>query len=308
MRVSGSPSRSVSPLIDRTSGPVIASYPHLIDNASLALSLSWGRKEESLIRSPAKPGTPLLSLSVLFPAYNDAGTIASMVMSARRRARRFTEVFEILVVDDGSEDATPEILAELEELVPELRVVRHETNRGYGAALRTGFREASKELVFYTDGDGQFDPRELDALLRCLTPDVDYVTGFRTHRADPFLRVLVGNPYHRFVRKAFGLRVTDIDCDFRVFRKRVLDAIELEEADGTMCVELLKKLEDGGFRFAEVPVHHYPRVYGRSQYFTLRGVLQSYARLFRLWVRLVIEKRHLEPSMPPLASVPARDE
>ena len=105
-----------------------------------------------------------------------------------------------------------------------------------------------------------------------------------------------------------GLKVTDVDCDFRVFRRRVLEAIELTETDGTMCIELLKKLQDGGFRFVEAPVGHYPRVYGRSQYFTFKGVLHSYAQLFRLWMRLVVRKRHLEPSIAPLASVPAQDE
>ena len=184
----------------------------------------------------------------------------------------------------------------------------HDVNRGYGAALVTGFRAATKELVFYTDGDGQFDPRELAKLVAHLAPDIDYVSGFRTKRADPFLRVLVGNPYHRFVRFAFGLALTDIDCDFRLFRRPVLDAIELEETDGTMCIELLKKLHDGRFRFDEIAVSHYPRVYGRSQYFTVGGVLQSYAQLFRLWVRMVVKKSHLEPQLPPLASVPARDE
>lgn len=248
------------------------------------------------------------SVSVLFPAFNDAGTIASMVLSARRSVRRWTTDFEILVVNDGSEDATPEILEELEAIVPELRVLHHAVNKGYGAALRSGFRGAVKELVFYTDGDGQFDPRELDHLMELLEPGIDYVSGYRVKRADPFLRVLVGNPYHRFVRFAFGLKVADVDCDFRVFRRRVLDAIELTETDGTMCIELLKKLQDGGFRFVEAPVGHYPRVYGRSQYFTFKGVMHSYAQLFRLWMRLVVRKRHLEPSITPLASVPAQDE
>jgi len=220
-----------------------------------------------------------------------------MVLSARRSARRLTSDYEIVVVNDGSQDQTPEILDELGRVVPELRVLEHDVNRGYGAALRTGFRAATKELVFYTDGDGQFDPRELEKLQVLLGPEVDYVSGYRLKRADPFLRVLVGNPYHRFVRFAFGLRVTDIDCDFRLFRRHVLDAIELTETDGTMCIELLKKLEDGHYRFAETPVGHYPRVYGRSQYFTLGGVLQSYAQLFRLWMRMVVKKTHLEPSL-----------
>ncbi len=218
-----------------------------------------------------------------------------MVLSARRTARRLTSEFEILVVDDGSKDGTGAILAELEALVPELRVLRHGENRGYGAALRSGFGGATKDLVFYTDGDAQFDPRELPRLVSQLTPGVDYVSGYRRRRADPLLRVLVGNPYHAMVRAAFGLSVRDIDCDFRLFRRPVLGGIELEENDGSMCIELLKKLEDSGCRFAQAPVSHFPRVYGRSQYFTLRRVLGSYLQLFRLWVRLVVRRKHREP-------------
>ena len=241
------------------------------------------------------------SLSIVFPAYNDAGTIASMVVSARRTARNLTNDYEIVVVDDGSRDGTGSILDELEALVPELRVLRHGENRGYGAALRSGFAAATKDLVFYTDGDAQFDPRELPRLLERLTPDVDYVSGYRKRRADPPLRVLVGNPYHLMVRAAFGLSVRDIDCDFRLFRRPVLDRLELEESDGSMCIELLKKLEDSGCRFAQAPVSHYPRVYGRSQYFTIRGVLRSYLQLFRLWMRLVVRKQHLQQS--PIAPI-----
>jgi glycosyltransferase involved in cell wall biosynthesis len=216
-----------------------------------------------------------------------------MVVSARLAARRATSDFEILVVDDGSTDGTADILDELLRLVPELKVVRHPDNRGYGAALRSGFEAASKELVFYTDGDAQFDPREMPKLLAALRPEVDYVSGYRRERADPILRVLIGNPYHRFIRAAFGLGLRDIDCDFRLFRREHLERARLEEVDGSMCIELLKKLEDAGLRFAEVPVRHYPRVYGRSQYFTLRGVLASYWQLLRLWNRLVLHKEHL---------------
>jgi glycosyltransferase involved in cell wall biosynthesis len=213
-----------------------------------------------------------------------------MVVSARRTARRLGDDFEILVVDDGSRDGTGAILDELTTLVPELRVVRHDENRGYGAALKSGFAAATKDLVFYTDGDAQFDPRELTSLFAALRPGVDFVSGYRERRADPLLRVLLGNPYHRFVRAVFGLKLRDIDCDFRLFRRSALDGIELEEEDGALCIELLKKLEDSGRRFAEVPVRHYPRVYGRSQYFTLRGVVLSYVQLFRLWIRLVARK------------------
>jgi glycosyltransferase involved in cell wall biosynthesis len=253
-------------------------------------------------------GGVIHSLSIVFPAYNDAGTIASMVLSVRRTARGLTRDFEILVVDDGSRDGTGAILDELEALVPELRVLRHGENRGYGAALRTGFDAATKDLVFYTDGDAQFDPRELPLLLERLTTGIDYVSGYRERRADPPLRVLAGNPYHLLVRSAFGLSLRDIDCDFRLFRRKVLDSIELEESDGAMCIELLRKLEDSGCRFAQAPVSHHPRVYGRSQYFTIRGVLRSYLQLFRLWMRLVVRKKRLHSAVAPIGGLRPQDD
>ncbi len=221
-----------------------------------------------------------------------------MVLATRRTVRAWTEDYEIIVVNDGSQDSTGEILDELGDVVPELRIIHHPENRGYGAALRSGFEAAGKELVCYTDGDAQFDPRELDRLLHALTPNVDYVNGYRTRRADPLLRVLIGSPYHRFVRAAFGLQLRDIDCDFRLFRREVLESVELVEHGGTLCIELLKKLQDGGFSFAEVPVRHFPRVYGRSQYFRPKSVLASYVDLFRLWVKLVVRAAPSRAAMP----------
>jgi glycosyltransferase involved in cell wall biosynthesis len=248
------------------------------------------------------------SLSILFPAYNDAGTIASMVVTARMTAARLTDDFEIIVVNDGSQDHTGEVLSELAALVPELKVIHHRANRGYGRALRTGFSAASKNLLFYTDGDAQFDPRELERLLREMEDEVDYVNGYRTKRADPFLRVALGRPYHWLIRHAFGLRLRDVDCDFRLFRTSILQGLKLHESNGAFCIELLKNLEDAGCRFREVPVRHYPRLYGRSQYYTLRSVLRAYGQLFTLWTRLVVRKSHLHPSLSPLAGRVARDE
>lgn len=236
------------------------------------------------------------SISALFPAYNDAGTIASVVVTARRALRHLTGDFEILVVNDGSRDHTAEVLTELDPLIPELRIIHHAVNRGYGAALRTGFAAATKELVFYTDGDAQFDPREVCLLADALDQGADYVVGYRTRRADPFIRVALGRPYHWLVRRAFGLRLRDVDCDFRLFRRSVLGQMELAESNGTFSIELLKKLHDGGFQFREVPVHHYPRVYGRSQYFRADKVLRGYHQLLVLWLRLVVRKSHRRSS------------
>jgi len=236
------------------------------------------------------------SISVLFPAYNDASTIASLVLLSRLTVGRLTDDYEILVVNDGSGDPTPEVLAELSTLVPELRVLHHPVNRGYGAALKTGFAAATKDLLFYTDGDAQFQPCEIALLLRALDPDADYVSGYRARRADPFLRVLLGRPYQALVRVAFGLKLRDIDCDFRLFRRRVLQQVELRESNGTLCIELLKKLEDRGFSFREVLVQHCPRVSGRSQYFRPGRVVHGFFQTLRLWVKLVIRKEHLRPA------------
>ena len=158
----------------------------------------------------AHPSPP--SLSVFFPAYNDAGTIASLVILAIQVARRLTPDFEVIVVDDGSTDATPEIADELARTYQQVRVVHHVRNRGYGGALRTGFATATKELVAYTDGDAQYDPAELEQLWHRLTPDVDVVTGYKISRSDPWHRLVVGRIYHHTVKLLFRLRIRDVDC------------------------------------------------------------------------------------------------
>lgn len=248
------------------------------------------------------------AISIFFPAYNDAGTIASMVVTARIAARQLTHDFEILVVNDGSRDHTAEVLGELERIIPELRVVHHTKNRGYGGALRTGFASASKDLIFYTDGDAQYDPRELRALVERMDEGVDFVNGYKMGRSDPLHRVLIGRIYHWTVRLAFGLRLRDVDCDFRLFRKSILDRVELTKSSGVICVELMKKVQDAGFRILEVPVHHYHRAYGKSQFFNFRRVGRTLYDLIRLWVDLVIRRVHLRPrSAPASKQESARD-
>src|SRR5688500_12821814 len=138
-------------------------------------------------------------LSMFFPAYNDGGTIASLVIRAVQVASRLTPDFEVIVVNDGSTDATREIVDELARTYPQVRVVNHPTNRGYGGALRTGFATASKDLIAYTDGDAQYDPTEVEVLWNCLAPDVDMVTGYKMRRSDPWHRIVIGRVYHHTV-------------------------------------------------------------------------------------------------------------
>jgi glycosyltransferase involved in cell wall biosynthesis len=246
-----------------------------------------------------------VALSVVFPAYNDAGTIASMVVGARLAARRLANDYEIVVVNDGSADHTAEVLSELESVFPELRVVHHPRNRGYGGALRTGFQTATKELIFYTDGDAQYDPREMERLFAVWDAESDFVNGVKIGRSDPFHRAIIGRIYHWFVRLSFGLDLKDVDCDFRLFRRAIFDKVELTKDSGVICVELMKKVQDHGFRIQQVPVHHYHRVYGRSQFFNFRRVARTLLDLARLWNDLVIRKVHLEAPAAAVAGQPS---
>jgi len=226
------------------------------------------------------------SISAFFPAYNDAGTIASMVVVTDRTLRALTDDYEIIVVNDGSPDHTGEILDDLAARYPRLRVVTHPRNRGYGGALRSGFAAATKDLVFYTDGDAQYDPRELALLLEQLTPDAEVVNGYKIARHDPPHRLVIGRVYHHVVRRMFGLRVRDVDCDFRLLRRSVFDRVGLTANSGVICVELMTKLHQAGCRIVEVPVHHYHRAYGRSQFFNVRRVAHVGRDLVDLWWRL----------------------
>ena len=236
------------------------------------------------------------SISAFFPAFNDGGTIASMVVSALLTLRELVDDYEVIVVDDGSADYTPWILDELARRYDRVRVIHHPRNRGYGGALRSGFAHASKDWVFYTDGDAQYDPRELKDLVAAVERDpgpVDVVNGFKICRHDPLHRIIIGRVYHHLVRLLFGFRLRDTDCDFRLIRRQVLDTVVLESNTGTICLEMVKKIQDGGFRFIEVPVHHYHRAYGKSQFFNFRRLWRTGIHLAHLWWKLVVKKEHL---------------
>jgi glycosyltransferase involved in cell wall biosynthesis len=226
------------------------------------------------------------SISAFFPAYNDAGTIASMVVVTDLTLREVADDYEIIVVNDGSPDHCGAILADLAARYPRLRVVTHPKNRGYGGALRSGFTAATKDLVFYTDGDAQYDPRELTRLLEQLSPDTDVVNGYKIARHDPPHRLVIGRLYHQVVKTMFGLRVRDVDCDFRLLRRTVFDRVRLDADSGVICVELMTKVHQAGHRIAEVPVHHYHRAYGKSQFFNVGRVARVGRDLLDLWWRL----------------------
>ena len=231
------------------------------------------------------------SLSVFFPAYNDAPSLPTLIARTFAVLEQNVPDFEVIVVNDGSQDNTAEVLQQLQQLHgPRLRVIHHDKNRGYGGALRTGFASATRDFVFYTDGDGQYDPGELPLLLERMSPDVGLVNGYKLDRNDPQHRIWIGKAYNAFARFLFRVRIRDIDCDYRLIRRSLLEEIKLISTSGTICVELVRKLELTGYRVVEVEVHHYPRLHGRSQFFRVRSLLQTLLQLIRLWLQVGWER------------------
>src|SRR5262249_15665476 len=171
----------------------------------------------------ASPAAKPAGLSVFFPAYNDSGTIASMVIRAVQVASELTPEYEVIIVNDGSVDATPTIIDELARTYPHVRAVHHPKNRGTGRALHTRLPPPS------TDADGPHDPPELKDLGERLTPETDMVNGYKISRSDPLHRVVIGRMYHHIVKQLFGLKVSDVDCDFRLMRRRIFEQINLQK-------------------------------------------------------------------------------
>jgi glycosyltransferase involved in cell wall biosynthesis len=225
---------------------------------------------------------------VFFPAYNDAPSLPLLISTTFETLQQHVAAYEVIVVNDGSQDKTGEVLADLEKrYAPHMRVITHPQNRGYGGALRTGFAAATKDLVFYTDGDGQYDVRELPKLLALMTTDTALVNGYKLERNDPKHRIWIGNAYNAFARFLFRIRIRDVDCDFRLMRRRLLQEIQLTSTSGTICVELVRKLELTPYRVQEVGVHHYARLHGRSQFFRVQSILKTLYQLIRLYVQLL---------------------
>lgn len=232
--------------------------------------------------SPRRPG-----VSACFPAFHDAEGIGWVVRRARATLAGEGRPFEILVLNDGSTDGTADALARLVAEIPELRLLEHSRNRGYGATLRDLFAAARMPLVFYTDGDGQFDPAELSALLAAFEgadPPVAWVNGHRRSRADGFLRRKLGPRFHRVVAATFGLpEMRDWDCDFRLFRRDLAPEQDMTFADGTAVVQFLAGFARRGVPFTEVEVRHRERRSATtSQYFRPRSVFAGHRNLLRL--------------------------
>ncbi len=225
------------------------------------------------------------SVSFVYPAFNEEENVAEAVRRAVEAAYlvRLDE-FEVIVVDDGSADATWAVLERLAAQEPHLRPIRHEQNQGYAAALRTGFKAARFPLVFYSDSDNQFDIREIRYLIP-LAERYHVVTGFRIYRFDPLTRLVLSWGFNLLVRIMFQIPVRDIDCAFKLFRRDLFEKIEIESQRFFVDTEILAKAKALGFTMTEIGVRHYPRMAGRS---TVRPihVLHTLRELVKIWGRI----------------------
>ncbi len=219
--------------------------------------------------------------------YNDAGTVEIMVTKLTQVLKKLTNDYEIIMVDDCSPDDAGKIANSLAKKDSKLKVIHHEKNKGYGGALKSGFKNATKDLVFYTDGDAQYDVLELEELYKHID-QYDVVNGYKLNRADGIHRKVIGWMYNTGMHLAFNLTVKDIDCDFRLMHRKIFDRVELEADTGMICVEMMKKIQDAGFTIKNVPVHHYDRTYGKSQFLNIKRVAKTLKGLSGLWIDLVL--------------------
>jgi dolichol-phosphate mannosyltransferase len=202
-------------------------------------------------------------ISIVLPAYNEEDCIETAVIRSFSVLDKVNRPHEVLVVDDGSSDHTAEICRNLQKQFPSLRLIQHEGNKGYGVALRTGFHGSRYDLVFYTDSDNQFDVSELKYFLPIID-SYDLVVGFRIYRYDPPLRLFLSWGYNRLIRLLFGIRLHDIDCSFKLFRREIFDSMQLTSEDFFVDTEIMLKAKRLGYRINEVGVRHYPRTAGRT--------------------------------------------
>ncbi len=243
--------------------------------------------------APTNAPTPVARLSYFFPAHNEEANVAGLVEEALAVMPSLADTFEIIIVNDGSRDRTRAIADELTASHPGIvRAVHHPVNRGYGAALRSGFGAARYELVAFTDGDRQFHVADLGGLTaRFAGPDApDVVAGYRIKRADPLIRIIYARAYRLANRIFFGLRVTDVDCACKLFRREILEGIRIESEGAFFSAELLIKLLAAGRSIAEVGVPHYPRTAGSPTGARPQVVLRAVRDFWRLRLRMWVDR------------------
>jgi len=237
-----------------------------------------------------RPARTPLSISVFFPCYNEEANVERTTESALQALRTISDDFEVIIVNDGSKDRTGELADALAAKDEHVRAVHNNPNLGYGGALQRGFREATKEWVFYTDGDGQFDFEEVDKLLPLLS-DHDIVSAYRIDRRDPIVRKINAWCWTTLVNVLFGMRIRDIDCAFKIFPRRLFEQVEMWSTGALIDTEILAKATRLGYRIGQIGVHHYPRTAGEQSGANLKVILRAFKELFKLRRRILKTNR-----------------
>jgi glycosyltransferase involved in cell wall biosynthesis len=231
----------------------------------------------------------ITSLSVFLPCYNEQDNIERVVKSALDVLTALKIDFEIIIVNDGSKDKTGEIADRIAAENKHIKVVHHRTNRGYGAALQSGFKAASKEFVFYTDGDGQFDIEELPLLFK-YAPDYDIVTGYRINRQDNLIRKINAFCWTTMVNLLFGMKIKDIDCAFKFYKRSIFDDIKIKSTGALINTEIFARAKRKGYKIFQFGVHHYPRTAGKQTGAKLKVILRAFKELFVLYKQIKSDK------------------
>ncbi|HAF06838.1 MAG: glycosyltransferase family 2 protein [bacterium] len=231
-----------------------------------------------------------IRVSAMFPCYNDRENILKLVDRVEERLKKYTLDYEIIVVDDFSTDGARELLLKKAEENPKLKVILHERNMGYGITIVDGLKNAQFQYFFYTDGDGQYDPAEIEKLIKVLDEDTVLVNGYKILRNDPLYRIIIGKLYNTFMKFFFGIKLRDIDCDFRMIKKDIFKDEEFFSKSGTICIEMIKKIELKGCKVKEVGVNHYERKFGRSQFFNFKRLFVVFLHLIVLWYNLIVKR------------------
>ncbi len=226
-----------------------------------------------------------ISLSVFFPCYNEEGNIERVVGQALEVLPQISEDYEIIMVNDGSQDATAAIADRLAAEHSNVHALHHEVNKGYGGALQSGFRAAGKEWVFYTDGDGQFDLGELPGLLEMID-EYDIISCYRLARQDPWIRRLNAWAWCRLVNFVFGMHLRDVDCAFKLYRREIFEHIAMDSQGALIDAEILARAQRAGYRIGQRGVHHYPRQTGQQSGANLKVIARAFVELFKLRRRI----------------------
>lgn len=225
------------------------------------------------------------SITVFFPCYNEQDNITPTVKNAIDVLEKINADYEIIIVNDGSTDNTPNVAESLAADSEKVKLVNHEKNLGYGAALQTGFKAATKPLVFYTDGDGQFDISEMPSLLY-LIPQYDIVSCYRVKRKDPFIRKLNAWAWTRLGCFLFKLKIRDIDCAFKLYKREIFDNIKMTSSGALIDTEILARAKRKGYTITQRPVKHYPRKAGRQTGANLKVIIKAFKELFALYRKI----------------------